>query len=140
MGHVPTRQGKTLDYSFEVSGIEVPFWLNNTQKWISGINSDTSCHDVIKALLSASGRLKDTDSLDKFVLVERWRRVERPLKKDSSLLKIYSAWGEEADEVQFILKRVSSRRPERRRVRRVNSKLVKQLAQLESRHPRYTII
>ena len=123
------------------AGIEVPFLVNNHQKWISGIVQETTCDDIIKALLAAEGRLKGVteDQLDKFVLVERWRRVERPLKKESGLLKIWQAWGPEAKDVQFILKRVSSRKVSRPRtkVKRTNSKLIKQLTELEQKHPKY---
>ena len=126
---------------YEAGGIEVPFLVNNNQKWISGIVEQTTCADIIKALLAAEGRLKGIteDGLEKFVLVERWRRVERPLKKESGLLKIWQAWGPEAKDVQFILKRVSSKKVSRPRtkVKRTNSKLIKQLTELEQKHPKY---
>lgn len=122
-------------------GIEVPFLVSNNTKWISGIVEATSCGDIIKALLAAEGRLKGIteEQLERFVLVERWRRVERPLKKDSCLLKIWQAWGPEARDVQFILKRVSCKKVSRPRtkVKRTNSKLIKQLAELEQKHPKY---
>ena len=122
-------------------GIEVPFLVNNNTKWMSGIVEATTCGDIIKALLAAEGRLKGVheDQLERFVLVERWRRVERPLKKDSCLLKIWQAWGPEARDVQFILKRVSCKKVSRPRtkVKRTNSKLIKQLAELEQKHPKY---
>merc|ERR1719507_2462791 len=118
-------------------GIEVPFLVNNNSKWMSGIVEATTCGDIIKALLAAEGRLKGVheEQLERFVLVERWRRVERPLKKDSCLLKIWQAWGPEAQDVQFILKRVSSKGSARRscKVKRTNSKLIKQLAEFEAR-------
>ena len=133
--------GSKGDNTVETAGIEVPFLVNNNQKWISGIVDQTSCGDIIKALLAAEGRLKgiNEDQLERFVLVERWRRVERPLKKESGLLKIWQAWGPEAKDVQFILKRVSSRKVSRPRtkVKRTNSKLIKQLAELEQKHPKY---
>merc|ERR1719225_881231 len=122
-------------------GIEVPFLVNNHTKWMSGIVEATTCGDIIKALLAAEGRLKGIteEQLERFVLVERWRRVERPLKKDSCLLKIWQAWGPEARDVQFILKRVSCKKVSRPRtkVKRTNSKLIKQLAELEQKHPKY---
>ena len=138
-----TKGGNNVetDYGCSPAGIEVPFLVNNNKKWISGIVEQTSCGDIIKALLAAEGRLKgiNEDQLERFVLVERWRRVERPLKKESGLLKIWQAWGPEAKDVQFILKRVSSRKVSRPRtkVKRTNSKLIKQLAELEEKHPKY---
>ena len=77
--------------------------------------------------------------------------MERPLKRESCLLKIWQAWGPEAQDVQFILKRVSSKGSARRsckvnftmmttpvtmvvlQVKRTNSKLIKQLAEFEAR-------
>ena len=77
--------------------------------------------------------------------------MERPLKRESCLLKIWKAWGPEAQDVQFILKRVSSKGSARRsckvnftmmttpvtmivlQVKRTNSKLIKQLAEFEAR-------
>jgi len=135
-----TRGGNKAG-GYNPEGIEVPFLVNNNQKWISGIVEETTCGDVVKALLAAEGRLKgiDEQQLDKFVMVERWRRVERPLKKESCLLKIWQAWGKEAKDVQFILKRVSSKKVSRPRtkVKRTNSKLIKQLADFEQKHPKY---
>ena len=48
-------------------------------------------------------------------------------------------WGPEARDVQFILKRVSCKKVSRPRtkVKRTNSKLIKQLAELEQKHPKY---
>ena len=122
-----TKGGNTVetDYSSSPAGIEVPFLVNNNQKWISGIVEQTSCGDIIKALLAAEGRLKgiNEDQLERFVLVERWRRVERPLKKESGLLKIWQAWGPEAKDVQFILKRVSSKKVSRPRTNSKDTRL-----------------
>ena len=56
------------------------------------------------------------------------------MKRDSCLLKIWQAWGAEARDVQFILKRVSTKEKGRRqgaKVKRTNSKLIKQLADFE---------
>jgi len=130
-----TRGGTAPLPSMDVPA-EVPFLVNNKEKWISGIVAGTTCGDVVKALLAAEGRLKgiNEEQLDKFVMVERWRKVERPLKRDSCLLKIWQAWGAEARDVQFILKRVSTKEKGRRqgaKVKRTNSKLIKQLADFE---------
>jgi len=132
-GTLPRAQAGSQQYN--PVGLEVPFLVNNKEKWISGIVEETTCGDVVKALLAAEGRLKgiNEEQLDKFVMVERWRKVERPLKRESCLLKIWQAWGPEAQDVQFILKRVSSKASSRRacKVKRTNSKLIKQLAEFE---------
>lgn len=68
-------RGSTAQYN--PAGMEVPFTVNNKEKWISGIVEETTCGDVVKALLAAEGRLKgiNEEQLDKFVMVERWRKV-----------------------------------------------------------------
>jgi hypothetical protein len=41
----------------------------------AGIVEETTCGDIVKALLSAEGRLRSGEEhVDKFVLVERWRK------------------------------------------------------------------
>jgi len=136
--------GQSRVQGFSYHGIEVPFFVNNNKKWISGIVENTTCGDIIKALLAAEGRLaglKSEDELDRFVMVEQWRKVERPLKKDAYLLKIWQAWGKDAAEVQFILKRKAGRGNKvkrsdsnsQKKVRRTNSKLIKKLEAWEQK-------
>ncbi|QQP38689.1 AGAP011031PAlike, partial [Caligus rogercresseyi] len=80
----------------EKDAVEISFWVGGHQKWISGIRSITTCGDILKALLKSDSKYSHhTDVLAKFVLVERWRKVEKPLRSDSKILKIYQAWGEE---------------------------------------------
>ena len=61
--------------------------------------------------------------------------LQTPQVSASAQVKLVSAWGAEAAEVQFILKRLSARAAHRRSkaVRRSNSKLVRQLSELEGR-------
>ena len=111
-----TRGSTAAPLRMEVPA-EVPFLVNNKEKWISGIVEETTCGDVVKALLAAEGRLRgcNEEHLDKFVMVERWSKVglhkenvkiyfllfqvERPLKCDFCLLKIWHAWGPDAKDV-----------------------------------------
>ncbi|XP_054261400.1 ras association domain-containing protein 10-like [Macrosteles quadrilineatus] len=78
---------------------EVPVWVSGQQLWVRGVDRKTTVSDVITALL---GRPDEG-----YVLVERWRKVERPLNNDTRLLKLWAAWGEEQRDVRLSLRRVA---------------------------------
>lgn len=110
------------------SEVEIGVWVEGVQKWVTGVTRRTTCHDLIKALLRAqhNGRADDSDVIQ-YVIVERWRKVERPLDHEQRILKVWRTWGEAVSEVRFSLRRVrdgeagpncsSSGRPERSRRR-----------------------
>ena len=57
--------------------VEIPFKIGSNQKWISGISSETTCKDILVAVLK-SENLQPSDELNvhhKFALVETWRSV-----------------------------------------------------------------
>lgn len=93
---------------------EIPFWICEHQKWVSGITKHTTCQDVVLSLVRAERDLlaKPKDSIGetsaKYVLVEQWRGVEKPLNNGSKILKLWQAWGEEQKDVKFVVKRLSS--------------------------------
>lgn len=78
---------------------ELPVWVSGQQLWVRGLDKKTTCNDVIKALLGHQD--------DNYIIVERWRRVERPLNGDTRLLKLWTTWGDAQDEVKLSLKRIS---------------------------------
>uniref|UniRef100_A0A0K2UZF3 AGAP011031PAlike [Tribolium castaneum] n=1 Tax=Lepeophtheirus salmonis TaxID=72036 RepID=A0A0K2UZF3_LEPSM len=123
----------SFDPCEQTESAEIPFWVGGNQKWISGIRNITTCGDILKALLKSDSKYAHhTDVLLKFVLVERWRKVEKPLRSDSKILKIYQAWGQEISDVKFVVKRLhsssrsSSGNNTSSRVRRSDSKLWRQ--------------
>lgn len=70
------------------SDAEIGVWVDGVQKWVTGVTRRTTCHDVIKALLRAqSVRAEDSDVMQ-YVIVERWRKVERPLDHEQRILKV----------------------------------------------------
>ena len=113
---------------------EIPFWVHDRPKWVSGITKSTTCQDVLHALVlaerkgganksaigTASGdtsnpkkkEAKDSTEAKEYskalALVEQWRGVERPLSNSSRILKLWLAWGEERSQVRFVVKRISS--------------------------------
>ena len=42
---------------------------------------------------------------DNFCLVEKWRKIERPLGQSSKVLRVWAAWGEDKSEVRLVVKR-----------------------------------
>ena len=109
---------------------EIPFWVHDRPKWVSGISKSTTCQDVLQALVLAErkGPQLPAKSSDKanagskdssseltpkevskgLALVEQWRGVERPLSNSSKILKLWLAWGEERSQVRFVVKRISA--------------------------------
>ena len=72
------------------SDVEIGVWVDGVQKWVTGVTRRTTCHDVIKALLRAQGSCNRTHETDvnSYVIVERWRKVEKPLDHEQRLLKV----------------------------------------------------
>ena len=83
---------------------EIPFWIFGQQKWVSGINRNTTCSEVVAVLFSQLGKSgeQEQEKLEpsSFGLVEKWRRIERPLGGTSRVLKTWQAWGQDKTEVR----------------------------------------
>jgi Ras association domain-containing protein 9/10 len=95
---------------------EIPVWVNSRLRWVTGIGRKTTCDDVIAVLLRGEedGRTRCEDTATRplqevqgFAIMERWRRMERPLGGRSRILRVWNAWGDAQDEVRFTLKRVT---------------------------------
>ena len=54
---------------------EVPFRVGSSQKWISGISEDTTCRDILVAVLRAEQLLDCGEAVvhHHYALVETWR-------------------------------------------------------------------
>ncbi|XP_035225830.1 ras association domain-containing protein 10-like [Stegodyphus dumicola] len=98
-------------------GTDIPLWIGGLQKWVTGVTKQTTCEDIIKAVLSTnenhhhhhhhhykSGGKSHRDHKH-YVIVERWHKVERPLDPRSRLLKVWNTWGLEQCNVRFLLKK-----------------------------------
>lgn len=95
---------------------EIPVWVNSRLRWVTGIGRKTTCDDVIAVLLRSEedGRTRPEEATTKslqegqgFAIMERWRRMERPLDGRSRILRVWNAWGDAQNEVRFALKRVT---------------------------------
>lgn len=93
---------------------EIPVYIKGEQRWISGITEETTCFDLIEALLIDEGVVKVTNDgnnngvnlypakVNEYVIIERWRRMEQALDGRTKILKIWNAWGAEQSEVSVL--------------------------------------
>lgn len=95
---------------------EIPVWVNSRLRWVTGIGRKTTCDDVIAVLLRCEedGRTPSEGMTSTLLpeghglaIMERWRRMERPLDGRSRILRVWNAWGDAQNEVRFTLKRIS---------------------------------
>ena len=88
-----------------------------------------------------SSRLEgESSKTENFCLVEKWRKIERPLGSSTKVLRVWLAWGEDKTEVKLVVKRNISGlesgaqlEGQGARVRRKRSKMVKKA---DTVHPR----
>jgi hypothetical protein len=121
-GSVPIDEEESDDESVgHAWSNEIPVHVKGEQRWISGITDETTCFDLIEALLIDEGVVKATDNgnnngvnlypskVNEYVIIERWRRMEQALDGRTKILKIWNAWGAEQTEVSEIYLRSCSK-------------------------------
>lgn len=101
------------DEDFEDNSNEIPVWVRGEQRWISGLCEETTCVQLVEALLRDDGLIEDDDDqhnapnhsthrdelLSQYVISEQWRRVEQILDANTKVLSIWTAWGSAQSEV-----------------------------------------
>lgn len=114
-----SSSGESDDETVELWSHELPVWIKGEQRWISGVTDQTTCLDLIEALLIDEGVIKAANDgnitnngtslyptkVNEYVIAERWRRVEQVLDPRTKILKIWAAWGAEQTEVSNSLNR-----------------------------------
>ena len=83
--------------------MEVTVWVEGFPRIVCGLTDTSTCHDVVVALASATGRT------GRFTLIEKWRESERLLAPSERPLRVLHKWGEYSGDVQFILKHSDTR-------------------------------
>lgn len=96
-------------WSFEMDD-EIPIWVRGEQRWISGFTNDTTCAQLVEALLhnenipgepaNVGQATAANTTQNQYVITERWRRVEQILDNKTKILKIWNAWGQTKSEVK----------------------------------------
>lgn len=89
-------------------------WVCREEKLVSGLSRRTTCADVVKVLLEDQNFQKDamlTGPPQSYCIVEKWRGFERILPNKTKILRLWSAWGEEQENVRFVLVRSDASLP-----------------------------
>ncbi|KAK5902793.1 hypothetical protein CesoFtcFv8_008016 [Champsocephalus esox] len=84
-------------------------WVCREEKLVSGLTKRTTCADVVRVLLddqnlqqgAAAAML--SGAAQSYCVVEKWRGFERILPNKTKILRLYGAWGEEQENVRFVL-------------------------------------
>ncbi|XP_013888395.1 ras association domain-containing protein 10 [Austrofundulus limnaeus] len=88
---------------------KVSVWVCREEKLVSGLTRRTTCADMVKVLLEDQN-LQQGDSAamlsgspESYCVVEKWRGFERILPNKTRILRLWSAWGAEQQNVRFVL-------------------------------------
>ncbi|XP_016370075.1 ras association domain-containing protein 10-like [Sinocyclocheilus rhinocerous] len=84
----------------------ISVWVCREEKLVSGLSKRTTCADVIRVLLGEQNleqRASLSGSPRSYCIVEKWRGFERILPNKTKILRLWSAWGEEQENVRFVL-------------------------------------
>ncbi|XP_036424028.1 ras association domain-containing protein 10 [Colossoma macropomum] len=90
------------DSQMEQEECKVSVWVCREEKLVSGLSRRTTCADVVRALLEDQ---RSAVSPRSYCIVEKWRGYERALPARTRLLRLWSAWGRERENVRFVLVR-----------------------------------
>ncbi|XP_041083453.1 ras association domain-containing protein 8-like [Polyodon spathula] len=78
--------------------MERTVWVDGVQRVICGVTEKTTCQEVVIALAQAMGRT------GRYTLKEKFKEFERSVTPDEKLLESLNKYGQQASEVQLILK------------------------------------
>uniref|UniRef100_A0A1A8SQG0 Ras association (RalGDS/AF-6) domain family (N-terminal) member 10a n=1 Tax=Nothobranchius rachovii TaxID=451742 RepID=A0A1A8SQG0_9TELE len=88
---------------------KISVWVCREEKLVSGLTKRTTCADVVKVLLEDQNLQQGVSaamlsgSPQSYCLVEKWRGFERILPNKTKILRLWSAWGHEQENVRFVL-------------------------------------
>ncbi|XP_056605610.1 ras association domain-containing protein 10 [Triplophysa dalaica] len=89
----------------EAEESKISVWVCREEKLVSGLTKRTTCADVIRVLLDEQNLvdLSLSGSPRSYCIVEKWRGFERILPNKTKIMRLWSAWGEEQENVRFVL-------------------------------------
>ncbi|CAB1448133.1 unnamed protein product [Pleuronectes platessa] len=96
---------------------KVSVWVCREEKLVSGLTKRTTCADVVKVLLEDQNLQQGTSaamlsgSPQSYCVVEKWRGFERTLPNKTKVLRLWSAWGDEQENVRFVLVKTDASLP-----------------------------
>uniref|UniRef100_A0A668A0T1 Ras association domain family member 10 n=1 Tax=Myripristis murdjan TaxID=586833 RepID=A0A668A0T1_9TELE len=88
---------------------KISVWVCREEKLVSGLSKRTTCADVVKVLLEDQNLRQGASaamlsgSPQSYCVVEKWRGFERILPNKTKILRLWSAWGDEQENVRFVL-------------------------------------
>ncbi|XP_071766143.2 ras association domain-containing protein 10 isoform X1 [Centroberyx gerrardi] len=88
---------------------KISVWVCREEKLVLGLSKRTTCADVVKVLLDDQNLLLSlsaamlSGSSQSYCIVEKWRGFERILPNKTKILRLWGAWGEEQENVRFVL-------------------------------------
>uniref|UniRef100_A0A673XYU7 Ras association domain family member 10 n=1 Tax=Salmo trutta TaxID=8032 RepID=A0A673XYU7_SALTR len=88
---------------------KVSVWVCREEKLVSGLSKRTTCSDVVKVLLEDQNLKQGASAVmlsgtpQSYCIVEKWRGFERILPNKTKILRLWSAWGDEQENVRFVL-------------------------------------
>ncbi|XP_067445000.1 ras association domain-containing protein 10 [Thunnus thynnus] len=88
---------------------KISVWVCREEKLVSGLTKRTTCADVVKVLLEDQNLRQGASaamlsgSPQSYCVVEKWRGFERILPNKTKILRLWSAWGDEQENVRFVL-------------------------------------
>jgi Ras association domain-containing protein 9/10 len=85
---------------------EIPVWIEGSEKLMTGLTKRTTCDDVIYSLLLSQGISNGDVETYNYMVVERWRKMERPLQGRAKIVKVWKAWGPERQNVNFVVRKL----------------------------------
>uniref|UniRef100_A0A8C8B522 Ras association domain family member 10 n=1 Tax=Otus sunia TaxID=257818 RepID=A0A8C8B522_9STRI len=102
---------------------KISVWICQEEKLISGLSRRTTCSDVVRVLLEDSHHRRQRPALPEpgggmlsgpphsYCIVEKWRGFERILPNKTKILRLWVAWGDEQENVRFVLVRSEASLP-----------------------------
>lgn len=95
----------------DISENEIPIWVSGEQRWITGVSEETTCCDLIEALIADGENIPGDKMMENknemkpndFVIIERWKKMEQILEPNTKIWKIWNAWGVGQSEVSIII-------------------------------------
>ncbi|CDQ90973.1 unnamed protein product [Oncorhynchus mykiss] len=88
---------------------KVSVWVCREEKLVSGLSKRTTCSDVVKVLLEDQNLKQGASAVmlsgtpQSYCIAEKWRGFERILPNKTKILRLWSAWGDEQENVRFVL-------------------------------------
>lgn len=88
---------------------KISVWVCREEKLVFGLTKKTTCADVVKVLLEDQNLQQGAvaamlcGSPQSYCLVEKWRGFERSLPNKTRVLRLWCAWGDEQENVRFVL-------------------------------------